>query len=213
MSNLQLQFPTDTWVKATWEDYLQAIEDPRLEKAKCYYHDGQLRIEMSPTGHDHACDHTIIMLAVNLFCILKGIDFKGMDNCTCRKPNVSEAQPDASYYFRENADAIPYGTSIINLNHYPPPDLAIEVANTSLSDDKGEKRILYEALGVSEYWIIDVKNVQVIAFAIADGGSKRITQSQVLPELSISLLNQAFQRTRQMNQRLVGAWLMEKFQK
>ena len=89
----------------------------------------------------------------------------------------------------------------------------IEVANTSLSDDKGEKRILYEALGVSEYWIIDVKNVQLIAFAVADGGSKRISESQVLPGLTISLLNQAFQRTRQMNQRLVGAWLMEQFQK
>jgi Uma2 family endonuclease len=86
------------------------------------------------------------------------------------------------------------------------------VANTSLSDDKGEKRILYEELGISEYWIIDVQNVQVIAFAVADGGSKRITESQVLPGLSISLLNEAFQRTRQMNQRLVGAWLMEQFQ-
>ena len=89
----------------------------------------------------------------------------------------------------------------------------IEVANTSLSDDKGEKRILYEALGVSEYWILDVKNVQVIAFAVADGGSKRISKHQVLPGLTISLLNQAFRRTRQMNQRLVGAWLMEQFQK
>ncbi len=213
MSNLQLQFPTDTWVKATWDEYLQALEDPRLEKAKCYYHDGQLRIEMTPIGNDHASDHTVVMLAVSLFCILKGIDFNGKDNCTYRKTEVGEAQPDASYYFRENAEAIAYGTSIIDLDRYPPPDLVIEVANTSLSDDKGEKRILYEALGVSEYWIIDVKNVQVIAFAVENGGSKRISESQVLPGLTISLLNQAFRRTRQMNQRLVGAWLMEQFQK
>lgn len=213
MSNLQLQFPTDTWIKATWDDYLQAIEDPRLEKAKCYYHDGQLRIEMTPIGNDHASDHSVVMLAVNLFCILKGIDFNGKDNCTYRKNQVGEAQPDASYYFRENADAIAYGTSIIDLDRYPPPDLVIEVANSSLSDDKGEKRILYEALGVSEYWILDVQNVQVIAFAVENGGSKRISESQVLPGLTISLLNQAFRRTRQMNQRLVGTWLMEQFQK
>jgi Uma2 family endonuclease len=85
MSNPKTQFPTDTWVKATWDEYLQAIENLRLEKAKCYYHNGQLRIEMTPLGNDHASDHTVIMLAVNLFAILKGIDFNGKDNCTYRK--------------------------------------------------------------------------------------------------------------------------------
>jgi Uma2 family endonuclease len=213
MINLQTQFPTDTWVKATWDEYLQVIENPQLEKAKCYYHNEQLRIEMAPLGNDHASDHTVIMLAVNLFAIFKSVDFNGKDNCTYRKTGFQDAQPDASYYIGENADAISYGTLIIDLDRYPPPELVIEVANTSLSDDKGEKRILYEEMGISEYWIIDVQNVQVIDFAVADGGSKRITESQVLPGLSISLLNEAFQRTRQMNQRLVGAWLMEQFQK
>lgn len=203
---------TDTWVTASWDEYIQIVSDPVYEKAKCYYHNGQLRIEMTPLGNDHASDHNVIMLAINLFAILKGIDFNGKDNCTYRKMGFQDAQPDGSYYMGENADAISYGTSIIDLDRYPPPELVIEVANTSLSDDKGEKRILYEELGVSEYWIIDVQNVQVIAFAVADGGSKRITESQVLPGLSISLLNEAFQRTRQMNQRLVGAWLMEQFQ-
>ena len=87
----------------------------------------------------------------------------------------------------------------------------IEIANTSLADDKGEKRILYEDLGVSEYWIVDVQNPQVIAFAVADGGSKRIDESQVLPGLKLALLNEALIRSRNMNQRQVGAWLMEQF--
>jgi len=59
-----------------------------------------------------------------------------------------EAQPDASYYIGENADIVPWGTSIIDLDIYSPPDLVIEVANTSLPDDKGEKRLLYEDLRV-----------------------------------------------------------------
>jgi len=75
-----------------------------------------------------------------------------------------------------------------------------EIANTSLADGKGEKRLLYEALGVGEYWVVDVANVQILAFAIADGGSKRITESQVLPNLPLSLLEEALRRTREIPQ-------------
>lgn len=212
MSESQTQLPTDTWVVATWDEYIQTIENPAYQKAKGYYYDGRLRIEMPPVGSDHARDHTIIIFAVNLFASIKGIPLNGRDNCTYRKVGFDEAQPDVSYYIGENADVIPWGTSIINLNQYPPPNLVIEVAKSSLADDRGEKRLLYEELGVDEYWIIDVQNVRVMAFAIADGGSWRITQSQVLPGLAISLLGAAFERTRHMNQTQVGAWLLAQFQ-
>jgi Uma2 family endonuclease len=212
MSELQTKLPTDTWLVATWDEYIQAIEDPAYEKAKCYYHNGQLRIEMTPLGHDHSRDHTIILFAVNLFATIEGIDLNGMDNCTFRKTGVKDCQPDVAYYLGENADVIPWGTSIIDLDSYPPPDLVIEVANTSLADDKGEKRLLYEDLKVTEYWIVDVQNIQLIAFAIADGGSRRLTQSQVLPNLTIPLLEEALRSTRQMNQAQVGAWLLDQFQ-
>lgn len=212
MSNLQTKILTDTWITATWSEYLEVIENLDYSQAKCYYHNQKYRIEMSPIGHKHGRDHAVIMLAVNLFAIFKGIDFNGIDNSTYRKVGLKDAQPDASYYLGKNADVIPSETAIIDLEKYPSPDLVIEVANTSLSDDKGEKRILYENMGVGEYWIVDVQNVQVIAFGVADGGSKQIRESLVLPGLEISLLNQALQRSRNMNQRLVGAWLMKQFQ-
>jgi Uma2 family endonuclease len=212
MSELQTKLLTDTWVAATWDEYIQMIENPAYEKAKGYYHNGRMRIEMPPVGNDHASDHTIIIFAVNLFASIKGIPLNGKDNCTYRKIGFDDSQPDVSYYIGENADIIPYGTSIINLDIYPPPTLVIEVAKSSLADDKGEKRLLYEDLGVAEYWIVDVQNVQVIAFTIKDGGSRRINESQVLPGLPISLLNDAFRRTRQMDQAKVGAWLLAQFQ-
>jgi Uma2 family endonuclease len=213
MSDLQTKIPSDTWVVATWEEYIQTIENPSYEKAKGYYYHGHMRIEMPPVGNDHASDHSIIIYAVNLYASIKGIDLNGKDNCTYRKTGSDEAQPDASFYIGENADVIPYGTSIINLDNYPPPDLVIEVAKSSLRDDQGAKRLLYEDLNVKEYWIIDVQNMQLMAFTIENGGSRRITQSQVLAGLAISLLNEAFQQTRQMNHGRVGAWLLTEFQK
>ena len=212
MSIPQTKLPTDIWVHATWDEYVQAIEDPAYEKAKGYYYNGKMRIEMSPVGNDHASDHTIIIYAIHLLAAIKNIDLNGKDNCTYRKTGFDEAQPDVSYYIGKNADVIPWGTTIIDLDCYPPPTLVIEVANTSLSDDKGDKRLLYEEIGVAEYWIIDVQDVKVIAFAMENGGSRRISESQVLPGLAISLLEEAFRRTRQINHGKVSAWLLSQFQ-
>lgn len=167
---------------------------------------------MSPVGHDHAADDATIALAVNLFCIVRGIALKVLNNCTYRKAGLQECQPDISCYVREQAQVILWGTSVIDLNRYPTPDLAIEVANTSLLDDQGAKRLLYEDLEVKEYWIVDVQNIQVMAFAIADRGSRRITESQVFSGLAISVLEEALRRSRQMDQAQVGAWLLTQFQ-
>lgn len=212
MNELQIKLPTDTWVIATWNEYIEAINDPLLEKSKGYYDDGQLRIEMPPVGFDHASDNGIIFFAVNLFCTLKGIPLRGLIICSYRKIGVRECQPDVSYYIGERAKLALTGTSVVDLDSYPVPDLVIEVANTSLADDIGKKRLLYEALEVAEYWVIDVQNAQIIALAIADGGSKRITQSQVLPGLAISLLEETLRRSRQMDNTQVGAWLLAQIQ-
>lgn len=99
------------------------------------------------------------------------------------------------------------------------PDLVIEIAKTSLLDDLGTKRSLYEELGVAEYWVVDVQNTQIIAYAIADQGSKRIQESQVLSGLAMSttgyayaILEEALRRSREMNQSEVGTWLLSQFQ-
>jgi hypothetical protein len=42
--------------------------------------------------------------------------------------------------------------------------------------------------------VLDVQNVQVIPFMIENGGSKRISESQVLPGLQISLLIEALRK-------------------
>lgn len=212
MNTLQtkIKIESDIWIAATWEEYIQATENPDYQKAKFYYNRGQLRIEISPLGNDHASDHSIIGYVINLYASFKKIDLNGKDNCSYRKIGYQEAQPDLSYYIGENVNAIPYKTSIISLNDYPPPTLVIEIANTSLADDQGEKRLLYEDLGVQEYWIVDVNNLKIIAFTIENRGSYRIKKSQVLSGLELSLLEEVMVRSRQSNHGQVGAWLLDK---
>ena len=212
MTNLQVKVQTDTWVSATWDEYLETIENPIYAKAKSYYYQGKFRIEMSPLSHDHAKDNSLINIAIGIFCYLKNIDNNSLTNCSYRKIGFQEVQPDISYYIGENANIIPRGTSVVDLDTYPSPDLVIEIANTSLSDDKGEKRLIYEDLKVKEYWIVDVKNVDIIAFTMVDDGSKRITESQVLPGLLIDVLKEALTQSLSISQNQVIAFLFSQFQ-
>jgi Uma2 family endonuclease len=212
MTQLATSIETDTWVTATWDEYLQALASIVPNFSHSYYQQGKYRIEMVPLGHDHGSDNNIISSAVNLFTIVRGIPAKGLLNTSYRKIGVNESQPDMSYYLGNRSQLIPYGTSIIDLDLYPAPDLVIEIASTSLADDTGAKRLLYEDLGVKEYWIIDVKKADIIAFKMLELGSVRITQSQVFPGLEISVLIEALTRSRNTNQTEVGRWLMDEFQ-
>lgn len=212
MSDLQTQLPTDTWIYTSWEEYEQIVTNLLNQKAKSYYYKGHMRLEMAPVSFDHGQDHVVIIFAVTLFAALKGLPATGLDTTTFRKTGVQDCQPDVAYYLRERAQTIPAGTGIVNLDRYPAPDLVIEIAKTSLLDDLGTKRSLYEELGVAEYWVVDVQNAQIIAYAIADQGSKRIQESQVLPGLAISILEEALRRSREINQSEVGAWLLSQFQ-
>lgn len=212
MDRLQTRPQTDTWVAASWDEYIQTIADPTYEKARGYYYHGHMRIEMLPVGHDHAADDNTISLAINLYCIAQAIPLKVLSNCSYRKVEMRECQPDISCYIGDRAQLIPWGTSIIDLNRFPAPDLVIEVAATTLLDDMGIKRSLYEELGVAEYWIVDVENTQIIAYTLSEQGSYRLQDSQVLPGLSLAVLEEALRRSRTVDQSQVGAWLLIQFQ-
>lgn len=212
MTSLQVKPRTDSWVLATWDDYINQLNDPIYQQAKGYYYKGHMRIEMSPVSFDHGQDHVIIIFAVNLFVALKQIPATGLDTTTFRKIGVRECQPDVAYYLGENAKTIPSGTGIVNLDQYPSPNLAIEIARSSLLDDLGTKRSLYEELGVNEYWVVDVQEAQLLAYSMTNQGSQRIQVSQVLFGLEVAVLEEALQRSRQTNQAEVGAWLLSQFQ-
>lgn len=204
--------PTDTWIAVSWDEFIQSSENPDFAKAKGYYYGGKMLIETMGTGYDHSCDNGIIYFAVNLYCMVKGIRANGLIGCSFRKAGLWECQPDIAYYIGDRAQSIPRGTKIVDLNQYSPPDLAIEVSDSTLSDDLGNKRLLYEEVSVREYWVVDVKSAIVRAFAVSNGGSRRLSESLIFPGLKISLLELALQRSREIDQSQVGTWLMQEFQ-
>jgi Uma2 family endonuclease len=204
--------PLDTWINAPWSEFVAIADAPDSAKRKSYYYKQQMRFEDMSTGSDHAKVHMIIIMAVGLFAAMQGIPINGHDGCSYRKTGKAEFQPDASYYVGDNADAIAWGTRIIDLDQYPLPDLVIEISDTTFNDDLGTKRLQYEELGIKEYWIVNVQTMKIYAFAIApDGSSHHIRQSLVLSGLKLEILEQAIERSRQANQSTVTAWLMQQY--
>jgi Uma2 family endonuclease len=89
--------------------------------------------------------------------------------------------------------------------------MAIEIASTSLNDDLGRKRLLYERLGVQEYWVVDVDGGEVIAFEVFDGGSRQIQTSKVLTGLTIATIEEALKRSQTEEDGTLNRWLLQTF--
>lgn len=213
MTLLETQISLNTWIPAAWEEFVKLADAPESSKLKGYYYEKRMRFESMSTGSDHSNDHAVIGFALSFYAAQRQILMTAKDGCSYRRPGIEEFQPDFSYYIGESADAIPWGTTVIDLNLYPLPTLVIEVSDTSLSDDLGEKRLQYEDLGIPEYWSVNVQKAQILAFSFAsDGSIRRIRESIVLPGLKLDLLEEALQRCRQGTQSMVNAWLITQLQ-
>ncbi|MFN9996855.1 MAG: Uma2 family endonuclease [Pseudanabaena sp.] len=205
---------TDQWISATWEEFVQILENPLYADSRCYYDKNQfrqMRIETMPVGSEHADDNTLIIFAISLYCTLSAIPARGLTNCSFTKTGVQGCQPDIAYYIGESASLAPRSSSVVNLDEFAVPNLVIEISSSTLGDDLGKKRLLYEQLGTSEYWVVDVQEVRIIAFEMIDGGSRQITESKLLGSLAIADLEFALQLSREKSQSEVGEWLLQKY--
>jgi Uma2 family endonuclease len=202
---------TNTWVPATWEEFLAQSTHAEFEPSRCYYDAGWMRIETMPIGFAHGRDNSLLSAVVSLYGTLKNLAFLSITNGSFRKVGERECQPDLAFYIGTELPDIPHNNSPVDVNRYGPPTLAIEISSTTLSDDLGQKRLLYERMGVHEYWVVNVEAATVIAFAIADGGSRQIQISAVLPELPLSIVEAALQRGQTEDDGTVNRWLMQQF--
>ncbi len=205
------QFITDAWVSATWEEFLVASEDSEQTKARCYYDLGLMRIEAMPTGSAHAQDNALLATTIGFYGAMKNLSFVSFVKGSFRKSGERECQPDLAYYIDCEVQRPTKNNQPVDVEVWGAPTLAIEISSTSLSDDLGDKRLLYERLGVGEYWVVNVKAAKVIAFEVANLGSRQIQTSLVLPGLPMGLVEEALQRSQTDDDGAVSRWLIQQF--
>ncbi len=205
---------SNTWIKASWNEFITLTENPSLERANFYYDHSFMRIEMSPVGPTHAHENSIISNVILLFATIKNIVIYEYLNCSFRKENNAEFQPDIAFYIGSGLKIPPKNNAPVDLDEFDLPTLVVEISSTTIHDDLGHKRLLYERLGIKEYWVINAYSGEVFAFAIADGRSGRITQSQILEGLEIVIVEEALQRSHNNeDDGAIARWLLQTFTK
>ncbi|MGF1479976.1 MAG: Uma2 family endonuclease [Cyanophyceae cyanobacterium] len=202
---------SDTWVKATWEEFIALADDPQYAEGRCYYDEGYLRIEMAALGPAHGQDNSIVSTVVVVYAAVNNIPIKELTNTSFRKIGVRESQPDIAFYIGNSLQFPPRNNSPVDVNDLGAPTLVIEIGSSSFADDIGRKRLLYEKLGIQEYWVVDVAEGEVLAFAVANLGSKRIRASQVLPGLDMALVEEALKKSQTEDDGAIARWLLTTF--
>ncbi|MEM8506023.1 MAG: Uma2 family endonuclease [Cyanobacteria bacterium P01_D01_bin.1] len=188
------------WVPATWADYITACEEAEAKEAdyfRAYFNQSYLFVDMGWEGISHSkCRELLTMIFFAWFIRQPEVVFEALGGCIIEKPEQCGASPDEVLYLGpEPPRWIPRESRRINLRQWRVPNLVCEVGDTTLASDLDEKKEIYAALEVPEYWVIDVKGLQVIAFLLqADGRYQQCDMSQALSGLEISLVERTFAR-------------------
>lgn len=200
------------WKPATWEDYLSYINNRHLEIANITFDQGYLWIDMGNEGINHARFNELLTLIFGFWFALQPdvlVDFLG--GCVIEKPNQRAASPDKVLYIGENSPKWQEGEPRrINLDQWRVPDLVGEISDTTLALDLDEKKQLYAALGIPEYWVIDIRGKRAIAFRLQDNGKyQEISTSVALNGLPIALLELTLEQLEKTNNFNAAFWFSQ----
>ncbi|NER34169.1 MAG: Uma2 family endonuclease [Oscillatoria sp. SIO1A7] len=155
----QLDIPPGNTVQLrniSWEMFENILEALGESYAvRLAYDNGILEFKMPLSGHED--DKEMIGDLVKALLEELDLEYRTLGSTTFKNKNMARGvEPDQCFYI-ENESAI-RGKRSLDLSVDPPPDLAIEIDNTSDSRTRIDN---YEALAVPELWRYDGKKLQV----------------------------------------------------
>jgi Uma2 family endonuclease len=155
----------------------------------------------------------------DLFILLLGLWFmaqpdrvaQSMSGCLMEKSRSQAAAPDLMLYV--GADWPQWAVDEprrIDLSKWRVPDLVGEVADTTLATDLDEMKQLYAALGIGEYWVIDVQGRRVMIFCLEeDGKYRQLDRSLVMTGVTAQLLERTLGQLAQGTNISAANWFMQ----
>jgi Uma2 family endonuclease len=166
---------TLTAAKWTLDEYHRLIEGGFLDDKQVELLNGEI-VEMSPEGIPHA---SLSSDASDYLRALLGDRAKVRDGKPITLPNASEPEPDI---------AIVQLPGSIYRSHHPYPEnifWLIEFSNSSLAKDLQVKTKIYAAVGIQEYWVLNLREMKLMVFRSPSNAEyqseQTLTQGSIYP--------------------------------
>ncbi len=177
---------TLTTAKWTVEDYHRMIATGILEGRHVELLNGEI-VEMAPEGESHA--YSSDEAGEYLIYLLGNRAKVRQAKPITLPPSNSEPEPDIAVVQRLGRDY---------REHHPYPEnifWLIEYSDSSLSKDLEVKTKVYAAVGIPEYWVINLRRMQLIVFRVpTDEGyqsQETLTQGEInplaFPDVAVSI--------------------------
>jgi Uma2 family endonuclease len=201
--------PLRQWHDATWEDYEQLRDAPNRSQVKLAFDRERLWIDMGGEGINHAGCNDLATTLLFLWAIQHPEEsYTSLGRCLLEKPNTQACAPDLVLYVGADYPQWQEGEPRrVDLMKWRVPNLVGEISDTTLASDLDEQKHLYEALGIPEYWVIDVRGRRIFAFLLDEHGQYQdCTQSLALSGLAIATVEQALQKLDQGTNTSAAAW-------
>lgn len=204
------------WQKADWWDYVRIrdqYETSNAPRAKLFFHDGMLLVDdMGWEGINHSVVRELFLLLLGFWLARypqPNVSFMG--GCLLEKGDTDAASPDLVLYVGLDRPQWAEGENRkIDLDRWRVPNLVGEISDTTLASDLDEKKQLYASIGVSEYWVIDVRGRQVFFFQLDDKSQYReVATSSLLSGLTSALLEEALLKLGPMTNMDIALWFQK----
>lgn len=163
----------------SWHDCESIVNELGEDRqTRIAYYQGTLEI-MSPMAR-HERPHRIAGYIVTAILDARSLDWEDFGSTTFYRKGIAGVEPDTCFYVTNSA-LVRDCQERIDVDIYPPPDLAIEsdVTSTTLL-------AAYEAIAVPEVWIYRDRSLKI--FLLAYGHYIESEHSLLFPDLSIKTL-------------------------
>lgn len=182
MTTTLIQSPDRVILKSIrWKTYQALIQDFEPDPAiRLTYDHGTLEIRMPLDPHETYKKR--IGRLIEAATEELNLEIRSLGSRTCQREDLARGlEPDQCYYIQNEVRV--RGVEQIDLNHLPPPDLAVEIDITSSSLDR---LAIYAALQVPEIWRYDGKTLTIYGYQ--EGDYQVFPCSLAMPQLDASNL-------------------------
>jgi len=162
----------------SWQDCENILEELGEDRhTRIAYYQGTLEI-MSPLSR-HERLHRIVGYIVTAILDAQGRDWEDFGSTTFYRKGRAGVEPDTCFYVT-NVALVRDCQERIDVDIYPPPDLAIE------SDTSKTFLSAYEAIAVPEIWIYHNNSLKI--FLLSSGQYSESESSLLFPDLPVKTL-------------------------